>query len=379
MDKILELVQIAQNPEKTIGETIRRTGKKAVGCFPPYAAEEVIYAAGALPVGLWGGQTDISRATIYLQTFCCSIMKANVEYGLTGKYKALSAVVIPTFCDTLKCIGEVWKTMADAPKSITFVYPQNRKLDAGKEFMESELLRLQKEIEASTGKTVKEEDLENSIAIYNEYRKAAREFVSLSPDFPKTITATVRHNVLKAAFFMDKAEYTSKLKSIIEELKTKKPERGTEKSVVITGLLAEPDEFLDLFAEHNILIAADDLVQESKQFRVDVPAGGSSALNRLALRVAEMDGCSLLYDYGKSRGQKIIDLVKKTKADGVVVSMLKFCDPEEFDYPIYKKEIEKAGIPILYVEIEQKMDSVEQLRTRIQTFVEMLNNGPVDN
>jgi len=299
-------------------------------------------------------------------------MKANLEYGLSGTYKSLSAVVIPTFCDTLKCIGEVWKTAVEAPKIIAFVYPQNRKLGAGTEFMEREMLRLQKEMEAITGNIIKEEDLERSIAIYNEYRKTAREFISISPDYPKTIDAKTRHNVLKAAFFMDKKEYTSKLKSVIEELKTKKSERSTEKSVVITGLLAEPDEFLDLFAENNILIAADDLVQESKQFRTDVPAEGTSALNRLALRVAEMDGCSLLYDYGKSRGQKIIDMVKKTKADGVVVSMLKFCDPEEFDYPIYKKEIEEAGIPMLYLEIEQKMDSVEQLRTRIQTFAEML-------
>jgi len=372
MDKILELVQIAKNPEKSIKDSISNTGKKAVGSFRPYATEEILYAAGALPIGLWGGGIDISKANSYLQTFCCSIMKANLEYGLAGTYNNLSAVVIPTFCDTLKCIGEVWKTAVKSPRSITFVYPQNRKLEAGTEFMENEMKRLQCEIEAITGKKVNDDDLEKSIAIYNEYRKIAREFVSLSPSYPKTVSATVRHNVLKAAFFMDKTEYTTKLKNAIKELKEKKPEREKEKSVVITGLLAEPDEFLDLFGEFNILIAADDLVQESKQFRVDVPKTGDSLYRRMALRVAEMDGCSLLYDYGKSRGQKIIDMVAETKADGVVVSMLKFCDPEEFDYPIYKKEIESAGIPLLYLEIEQNMDSVEQLRTRIQTFAEML-------
>jgi benzoyl-CoA reductase/2-hydroxyglutaryl-CoA dehydratase subunit BcrC/BadD/HgdB len=55
--------------------------------------------------------------------------------------------------------------------------------------------------------------------------------------------------------------------------------------------------------------------------------------------------------------------------------MLKFCDPEEFDYPIFKKELEAAKIPALYLEIEQQMDSVEPLRTRIQSFTEMLGNG----
>ena len=52
--------------------------------------------------------------------------------------------------------------------------------------------------------------------------------------------------------------------------------------------------------------------------------------------------------------------------------MMKFCDPEEFDYPIYKKELDDAGIPILYLEVDQQIDSFEQLRTRIQSYAEMI-------
>ena len=65
-------------------------------------------------------------------------------------------------------------------------------------------------------------------------------------------------------------------------------------------------------------------------------------------------------------------MVKETGADAVVVFMMKFCDPEEFDYPVYKAQLEKAGIPVLYLETEQQMDSFEQIRTRVQSFSEML-------
>lgn len=64
--------------------------------------------------------------------------------------------------------------------------------------------------------------------------------------------------------------------------------------------------------------------------------------------------------------------MKELGADGVVVCMFKFCDPEEFDYPVYKKELEEAGVPMLYIEVDQQMDSIEQLRTRIQSFAEIL-------
>jgi benzoyl-CoA reductase/2-hydroxyglutaryl-CoA dehydratase subunit BcrC/BadD/HgdB len=98
-----------------------------------------------------------------------------------------------------------------------------------------------------------------------------------------------------------------------------------------------------------------------------------SVYEKMSCRIADQCGCSLLFDAKKERGQLLIDLVKKTGANGVVVAMMKFCDPEEFDYPIYKKELEAANIPILYLEIEQKMDSLEQIRTRVQSFIEMLD------
>ena len=52
--------------------------------------------------------------------------------------------------------------------------------------------------------------------------------------------------------------------------------------------------------------------------------------------------------------------------------MMKFCDPDEFDYPIIKKELDEAGLAQLYLEIELSMNSVEQLRTRVQSFAEIL-------
>ncbi|MFR4807757.1 MAG: 2-hydroxyacyl-CoA dehydratase [Peptostreptococcus anaerobius] len=45
---------------------------------------------------------------------------------------------------------------------------------------------------------------------------------------------------------------------------------------------------------------------------------------------------------------------------------MKFCDPEEYDYPIFKKDMEEDGLPHLLIEIEQGTTSIEQLRTRIK-------------
>jgi benzoyl-CoA reductase/2-hydroxyglutaryl-CoA dehydratase subunit BcrC/BadD/HgdB len=91
----------------------------------------------------------------------------------------------------------------------------------------------------------------------------------------------------------------------------------------------------------------------------------------MAYRLLDQRGDTFFYEKDKSRGKMLVNMVRETGADGVVVVMFKFCDPEEFDYPVYKQELDAAGIPILYLEIEQKTENPEALRTRIQSFAEM--------
>ncbi len=368
---IAELETAAQHPLKTVQQAMEISEKSAVGCFPYYTPDELIYAAGFLPVGMWGGQSDIKLADTYLQSFCCSIMRENVEQWMKGVYDFLSAVIIPTYCDTLKCICENWKAAVPQIALIPMVYPQNRRIQAGIDYLISEYKRVQEILEGIAGKKITDQKLTESFLLYEEYRKLMREFTSLAVHYPITLNARTRQLILKAAFFMDKKVYIQKISETCKSLEAFPAEAFDGKKIVITGILAEPSALLDIFVENDIAFAADDLTNSSRQFRTNSQKG-DGVLEKMAYRIAGQSGCSLLFDAQKKRGQFLVDLVKTTGADGVVVSMMKFCDPEEFDYPIYKKELEAAHIPLLYLEIEQKMDSLEQIRTRVQSFAEML-------
>ncbi len=69
--------------------------------------------------------------------------------------------------------------------------------------------------------------------------------------------------------------------------------------------------------------------------------------------------------------EELVDVVKNGEADGVVYSMVSFCDPEEYDYPLLSKRLLDEGIPGLYVEFNGR-EGAEQNSTRIQAFAEML-------
>lgn len=370
-ERIQSLAAAGRTPKQTILQSMKDTGKKAIGCFPIYLPEEIIYASGLLPVGMWGGQTAMKEVDRYIQGFGCSIMRANMELGIRGEYRFLEAIVIPTYCDTMKSILANWIIAVEEPKVLPYTVLQNRQSSGSLNFILHQNQKLRDELAELTGKPITDKDIEEAFAVYEQYRAVMRRFVAMVKDYPVSLNPTDRHLVIKAAWFMDKKAYTEQLSALMDELELQPREQAAGPKVVVTGLMTEPVKLLDAFTENGYAFVADDLAHESRQFRTLSRAEGT-VMERIACRVLDLRGDTFFYEENKSKGQRLIQAVKELGADGVVVCMFKFCDPEEFDYPVYKKELEEAGVPMLYIEVDQQMDSVEQLRTRIQSFAEIL-------
>jgi len=299
------------------------------------------------------------------------VMRANLEFGITGTYRMLRAVLVPTLCDTLKCMCENWKTAVPDIPVIGISYPQNRTDAVAKRQLMAELNRIKAELEQLSGTPITEAVLGESLQVYDAFREAINHFTAVSGQYSTTINAKTRHYILKASYFMDKAEYTRLLNALTDSLTARPMDSYLGLKVVATGIMVDSEALLDLLDEHGITIVSDALLHESGQFQA-LHEGTGSALEQIAERYLRINGISLLYEPRKPRGAMLAELVRKSGADAVIAFMMKFCDPEEFDYPIYQKELTRAGIPVLQIEIDQVVDSIEQIRTRLQTFIEML-------
>ena len=368
---INEFKAIADNPRKAMDDYKKETGKGAVGIMPVYCPEEIVNAAGYLPIGMWGAQKkQISKARTYLPPFACSIMQSVMELQLEGVYDDLEAVIFSVPCDTLKCMSQKWNRPVPA---IVFTHPQNRKIakDAANVFAREEFNIVKEKLEDILDVHISNKAIKNSIAVYNENRAACREFSDVAAEYAAVVTPSDRHAVIKARWFMEKSRHTALVKELIAALKAEPAPEFKGKKIIVTGIQVEPYDVLDIFQENGFAIVADDLAQETRNFRQDVP-DDDDALMALARAWNEFDGCSLATDVNKPKGQMIIDAVKKYGADAVVVCMMKFCDPEEFDYPILLQEFEAAGVKNLYIEVDQESTAFEQVKTRIQTFAEIL-------
>lgn len=364
------LCEAGHHPEATIQASQKATGKPAVGCFPLFVPEELVYAAGFLPVGLWGGISTFQKSNQYIQSFACSILRANLELGLSGKYDFLRAALIPSQCDTLKCVCENFKVAVPKVPVIGVTIPHNRTIQAAHGQLLDEFDYIRQALEAVQTPACQPMPLEEAFAIYEDYRATMMDFLNTVPDYLNTITPKVRHLLLKAAWFMDKKTYTAQMKELLALLKARPKEDFQGKRFLVTGIMLDAEPVLDLLEELGIGIVDDLLCHESMQFRTPTREGGT-VKSKLAYRFLDLKGASPLYEPKKPRGTLLAQMAKDRKADGVFFALMKFCDPEAFDHPIVKKDLEAQGIPLLSIEHDQLVESTQQIRTRIQGFLEM--------
>ncbi|PWH20791.1 MAG: hypothetical protein DDG58_01000 [Ardenticatenia bacterium] len=69
------------------------------------------------------------------------------------------------------------------------------------------------------------------------------------------------------------------------------------------------------------------------------------------------------------RLEYLIRLARERAADAVICAYSKFCDLPLAEYPLLKADMERIGIPVLLLELEDEALSGQQ-RTRVEAFLE---------
>ena len=278
-------------------------------------------------------------------------------------------MVFPSLCDSLKVIGENWKYAVPGIRFVPMTYPQNRKPAFGAAFTKEGYERVIRDVSETTGLKFSKKALEESIAVYNEHNRVMRELSVALAEHPE-ITAQQRSDIFKSAWFMRKEEHTELVRAFVREL-GEMPAEEKKLRIYTSGILCDAPGLLEILDENRMQIVGDDVAAESRQYRSDSPEEGE-ALDRLVAKFCAMDEDTLLYDPKKSHVEKVVREAQEAKADGVLFVMTKFCDPEEFDFPLIRNACREAGLPFLGIEVDRQMVDFGQVRTAIETFRDVL-------
>ena len=127
-----------------VREWKEKTNGTAIGHLPVYAPREVIAAAGALPVSVFGGgdHVEIIRGDAYFQSYICQIPRSVIEMGLSGKLDVLSGMIFPATCDVIRNLSGMWRLLFPDKLAFYLDLPHNHVGTIGGRFYAEELKRM---------------------------------------------------------------------------------------------------------------------------------------------------------------------------------------------------------------------------------------------
>ncbi|HEX6730317.1 MAG TPA: 2-hydroxyacyl-CoA dehydratase [Pyrinomonadaceae bacterium] len=356
-------------------KTEHPTGR-AIAYFPVYCPVEIIHAAGMLPVGLNGAGDglDLQYADSRFGSFICSIVKTTMEMGMTKHLAPFDGLLFSSICDSARNLCFVMKRNFPDIYADFLHLPHNPTSRSTADFLVSEYQRLRHQLEEMSGTKISGQDLNNSIALYNENRALTRALYDWRAHSPHIMRTSELYVLVRAGNFIPVEEHNELLRATLAELPSRNGKPRDSIRVIIEGSFCEqpPLDLIKILEEAGCYIVDDDFVLGPRWFVEDVPVNGDP-MRALAESYSDRSVySSVRHDFRKPRHKGLVTKVRTRGADAVILLVAKFCEPAYFDYVLFKQELEKEGIPHLLMEFEEKMFTFERLRTEVETFVESL-------
>jgi benzoyl-CoA reductase subunit C len=366
--------QLVQDPTFPTVRAWRATGRPAAAFFPVYSPQEIAHAMGMLPVLLQGAgeSIDITRADAPLGSFLCSVSKSTLELALTGRLEPFSAFVFPYICDVSRNLeGILGRALPDRPTHMLHL-PENFTSAATVPFLVSEYRRMIGRLEAAGGRPLSDEALRASIRLFNEHRALVRELYAMKRAEPSRLTATELYLLVRLGNLIPKELHVTLLRRVLADLGSRQRRPKDSIRVVVVGPFCEQPtlDLVDLLEEVGCYMVDDEL-QMLSRWLGEVPVTGDP-LVALARAYVETPVDLGVRAVPTTKGAAILEKVARSDAQGVLFLTAKFCEPALEDVVLYRRALDRARVPYLHLEFEEKSSAYEQSRLQLETFVESI-------
>ncbi len=356
-------------------------GRKIIGCIPMYFPEEILHAAGGLPVTLFGSGEPITLGDRHLMTNACHQVRSTFNNLLKGKYDFLDGIAALHVCDQVRFFLEVWQL--DHPFPFFHEMWRPYRLDSiNRPFLINELKRFVSGLESFTGNKITAETMRHSIDIYNESRSMMRKLNNIRQERPGIIRASDMVHIVTSSMLIPREEHNQLLRELLSVIETADvPEKHKVNMVAAGHLCDAPDEQqLNLIEAQGLALIDDDFFTGGRYFAVDVSSDGDF-IESFADYYMHMVPCTTYHYAGSWKGNiekyspyadYVIDMVKKNQAAGILILRAVYCDPFDMEYVLLRERLKEENIPHLDLFIDKGSTALESVRTRVQAFLETI-------
>ena len=372
-DEILEIFKkVAADPYAYARERGKATGRRVAGIYPADFPEELVHAAGFLPLALVGSGHGHGESGSLIQPFADSHARAILDDVLGGRLDFLDAIFITHVDDTTRVLASMIRRNGDIPYFDDFLTPKRFDTPHSCPFMTAEIRRLAEGISNHTGAGIDPRAMAASIRLYNRDRDLLRQVNAARQRSPRLLSDAAFFSIVRASMAMPREEHVRLLEEFLPHLHAAGPGElpSSPVPVVVSGFGCEPLKIFDLLSRAGGRCVADDLVCGSRYFEKDAPED-DDPVAAMAARLLDQPP-SPFFISTTPRDAYLADLVERSRAKGVVFFQMKFNESFNYDYPNLKNFLEARGIPTLLVETDMHMTGEGQMLTRLEAFFEMI-------
>jgi benzoyl-CoA reductase subunit C len=361
--------ELVEDPEYPTVKKWREAGGKVAGHFQVYFPEEIVHAAGLLPVKMRGAQVSGMEAESHFGSYLCSIIKTSLELALTKNIE-LDMFVTHPICDAARNLGAIWGRNFEYKCQILYL-PQNPNSKHSIHYLRDEYARLQRDVEEIAGRKIKNDDLFRSMAIYNESRRLMRELYRIKRETPWLLPAHEAYILVSLAGFLPRKEYNAFLKNILPKIK-KRPLKKQDKMRVVFdgGFCEQPPIDLVWTIAQSCYMVDDDLLIGLRYILEDISLSGDPLYNLAEAYIEKSSFSPVQHDLRKPKEKMLLERIKNAHAEAAILTAAKMCEPGLEEQVTYSKALDEAGIPYFVSEFEENQTSFEHLGIQLETFVE---------
>ena len=370
LETFKEAAQTIVNPE--LKKWIEQGGK-VMGYFCSYGPEEIITAAGMVPMRVRAtGSRGTELSDAYLSSINCSFCRHAFNMALRGEYDFIDGVIWLNTCDHARRIYDNWLRKVDTPFVRIMSLPK-KNAEKQVQWYRDELVNCKEALEKHLGMTITDDRLQEAIKLHNETRRLLRQLYELRKKEKPPITGADALAVVVASTAMPREQFNQMLKELLEDLKEAEGVKDYRARLMITGGILDDPGYIKVIEEQGGLVVTDMLCFGARVFLNDVAEGDGDPLMALArYYIVDHPSCPRMFGDYPRRAGFVRDMIREFKVDGIIGERLLFCDLWTVEHYQLAKEFKPEGIPYLSLDREYLLAGIGQLRTRVQAFLETI-------
>jgi len=377
-DAIIERFRsIAENPHE-YAKSLQRKGKLLAGYMCTHVPEEILYAAGMIPVRILTSHVSQAMTRSYMHETYCSFSHDCAYQGLAHHYDFLDLIVTSSSCIHMGEAFNVWVRFAGFQgKSFLIPYPHIIETKPAAAFMVESFGEFKPFLEKFVKKSITDGDLERAIKVYNHTRRLLKRLWEFLRRDTPPITGPEVATVTLASQVMDKQECNPLLDQLIQRLEAEPGKGPPGVRLMVSGGACDDLGIFELLEhlDYRASLIFIDSCTATRYFWFEVPEDRPDKLKAIAEGYISRIPCPAKDNVPgtgeKKRFRFIQQFIQDFKPDGVVFLYQRFCSPQSMDIVALKPILNMMGIPFTELELDTTVP-VTQFGTQLEALVEII-------